>query len=140
MKNQLFRIIPDEAHISRVTNFKASVSYSDWKAINAQGLIGPDGQLIPLDISIQQTTEDGSYLGNTLPFSDPHLIPSIQQDFQAIGIDKSSSKITIATTGIILSSNTWIGSLCGLLIYYIEKLSIYSCIERFTFIPMAYIR
>ena len=38
-KTGLFRIIPDEAHISRVTNFKASVSYSDWKAINAQGLI-----------------------------------------------------------------------------------------------------
>ena len=52
--------------------------------INAQGLIGPDGKLIPLDISIQQTTEDGSYLGNTLPFLDSHLIPSIQQDFQAI--------------------------------------------------------
>ena len=38
-KTGLFRIIPDEAHISNVTNFKASVSYSDWKAINAQGLI-----------------------------------------------------------------------------------------------------
>jgi TolB protein len=38
-KTGLFRIIPDEAHISNVTNFKAPVSYADWKAINAQGLI-----------------------------------------------------------------------------------------------------
>jgi TolB protein len=38
-KTGLFRIIPDEAHISNVTNFKAPVAYADWKAINAQGLI-----------------------------------------------------------------------------------------------------
>ena len=38
-KTGLFRIIPDETHISNVTNFKAPVSYADWKVINAQGLI-----------------------------------------------------------------------------------------------------
>jgi TolB protein len=35
----LFREIPASAHISRVTNFDAPVSYEDWKAINAQALI-----------------------------------------------------------------------------------------------------
>ncbi|PRY91094.1 Tol-Pal system beta propeller repeat protein TolB [Donghicola tyrosinivorans] len=35
----LFREIPREAHISRVSNFGAPVQYADWKAINAQALI-----------------------------------------------------------------------------------------------------
>lgn len=35
----LFRAIPAEAHIGRVTNFNAPVQYADWKAINAQALI-----------------------------------------------------------------------------------------------------
>jgi TolB protein len=35
----LFRQIPDEAHISTVTNFDAPVQYADWQAINAQALI-----------------------------------------------------------------------------------------------------
>ena len=35
----LFREIPAEAHISRVSSFDAAVSYADWKAINAQALI-----------------------------------------------------------------------------------------------------
>jgi len=35
----LFREIPASAHIARVTNFDASVSYADWRAINAQALI-----------------------------------------------------------------------------------------------------
>ena len=38
-KTGLFRIIPDDAHISKITNFKALLPYSDWKAINVQGLI-----------------------------------------------------------------------------------------------------
>jgi len=47
----LFREIPESAHIARVTNFDAPVSYADWKAINAQGLVtgsvslGSDGRL-----------------------------------------------------------------------------------------------
>jgi TolB protein len=35
----LFREIPREAHIARVTSFDASTAYADWRAINAQALI-----------------------------------------------------------------------------------------------------
>lgn len=35
----LFREIPAEAFISRVTSFDAAVAYNDWQAINAQALI-----------------------------------------------------------------------------------------------------
>lgn len=35
----LFREIPAQAHISRVTNFDSPVQFADWKAINAQALI-----------------------------------------------------------------------------------------------------
>ncbi len=35
----LFREVPPEAFISRVTAFDAPVAYADWKAINAQALI-----------------------------------------------------------------------------------------------------
>lgn len=35
----LFRQIPAEAHIARVTSFSSPVQFSDWKAINAQALI-----------------------------------------------------------------------------------------------------
>ncbi|MGY6696076.1 MAG: Tol-Pal system beta propeller repeat protein TolB [Roseinatronobacter sp.] len=35
----LFREVPREAHIARVTSFDASVSYADWRAINVQALI-----------------------------------------------------------------------------------------------------
>ncbi|MBS0125485.1 Tol-Pal system beta propeller repeat protein TolB [Thetidibacter halocola] len=43
----LFREIPQDAHIARVSSFAAPVSFPDWKAINAQALItgsvGSDG-------------------------------------------------------------------------------------------------
>ncbi len=35
----LFREIPADAHISRVTSFDAPIAYADWQAINAQALI-----------------------------------------------------------------------------------------------------
>jgi len=35
----LFRQIPSDAHIARVTSFASPVQFSDWKAINAQALI-----------------------------------------------------------------------------------------------------
>jgi TolB protein len=35
----LFREIPRDAHISRITSFASPVEFSDWKAINAQALI-----------------------------------------------------------------------------------------------------
>lgn len=47
----LFREIPADAYISRITSFDSPVQYADWKAINAQGLIvgavamGADGRL-----------------------------------------------------------------------------------------------
>ena len=47
----LFREIPQSAHIARISNFDAPVSYADWKAINAQALVtgsvalGSDGRL-----------------------------------------------------------------------------------------------
>ena len=50
-----------------------------------------------------------------------------------VGIDKSSTKITVATAGVIISSNTWIGCICGLIIYYIEKIKVNNCIQRFVY-------
>jgi len=47
----LFRQIPAEAFISKISSFDAPVQYADWKAINAQALItgavsaGPDGRM-----------------------------------------------------------------------------------------------
>jgi len=35
----LFRQIPAEAHIARITSFSSPVEFSDWKAINAQALV-----------------------------------------------------------------------------------------------------
>ncbi len=35
----LFRVLPPEAHLARITSFDARVSYDDWRAINAQGLV-----------------------------------------------------------------------------------------------------
>lgn len=35
----LFREIPQDAHIARVSNFDSPVQWSDWKAINAEALI-----------------------------------------------------------------------------------------------------
>ncbi len=35
----LFREVPAQAHIARVSSFDASVSYSDWRAVNVQALI-----------------------------------------------------------------------------------------------------
>jgi TolB protein len=48
----LFREIPQDAHIARVSSFDSSVQWSDWKAINAEALITgsvlvePDGRLV----------------------------------------------------------------------------------------------
>jgi len=64
----LFRQIPDEAHISSVTNFDAPVQYADWQAINAQALITgaveqSGGQLIVrfrlFDVFSQQPLGEG---------------------------------------------------------------------------------
>ncbi|MCR8725140.1 Tol-Pal system beta propeller repeat protein TolB [Frigidibacter sp. ROC022] len=48
----LFREVPKDAYISRITSFDSPVQYADWKAINATGLItgavglGTDGRLV----------------------------------------------------------------------------------------------
>ncbi len=38
-RSGLFRVLPPEAHLARITSFDARVSYDDWRAINAQGLV-----------------------------------------------------------------------------------------------------
>ena len=38
-----------------------------------------------------------------------------------VGIEKCSTNITIATSGIILGTNTWIGFICGYIMIIIEK-------------------
>jgi len=35
----LFREIPQDAHISRITSFQSPVQFADWRAVNAQALI-----------------------------------------------------------------------------------------------------
>ena len=35
----LFREVPRQAHIGRITSFDAAVTYSDWRAVNVQALI-----------------------------------------------------------------------------------------------------
>ncbi|AJE45910.1 Tol-Pal system beta propeller repeat protein TolB [Celeribacter indicus] len=71
----LFREIPPSAHISQVTNFAAPVQYSDWKAINAQGLVtgavamGGDGNLVVkfrvFDIYAEAPLGEGLQLGGS---------------------------------------------------------------------------
>ena len=39
MGTGLFREIPPDAHIARITSFSSPVQFADWKAINAQALI-----------------------------------------------------------------------------------------------------
>ena len=70
-----FRQIPEDAFISRRTSFDAPVQYSDWKAINAQGLVTgavsatQDGRLTVkfrvFDIFSEATLGDGLQLGGT---------------------------------------------------------------------------
>ena len=45
----LFRNIPPEAHIARITNFDSPVQYSDWKAINAEALVTGSVVVLPDD-------------------------------------------------------------------------------------------
>ena len=43
----LFRNIPEQAHIAKITNFDSPVQYSDWKAINAEALITGSVEVLP---------------------------------------------------------------------------------------------
>ncbi|SCY86494.1 Tol-Pal system beta propeller repeat protein TolB [Paracoccus tibetensis] len=49
----LFREIPAEAHIARPASFTEAVSYEDWRAVNAQGLVSAEVTRNGEDISVR---------------------------------------------------------------------------------------
>lgn len=71
----LFRQIPADAFISRVTSFDAPIQYADWKAINTQALVtgavsaGTDGRMTVkfrvFDIFAQSPLGDGLQFGGS---------------------------------------------------------------------------
>ena len=68
----LFREIPADAHIGRVSDFSAPVRYADWKAVNAQALITGAVQVSGNRLTVQFRVHDvfsGAELGNGLQFS-----------------------------------------------------------------------
>ncbi|MBK5945429.1 Tol-Pal system beta propeller repeat protein TolB [Rhodobacter veldkampii DSM 11550] len=68
----LFREIPENAHISRVSSFEAPVSYADWKAINAQALITGAVAVSGGRVSVKFRLYDvfsGAELGDGLQFA-----------------------------------------------------------------------
>ena len=67
----LFREVPVDAHISRITDFNAPVRYADWKAVNAQALITGSAQVTGSQLTVQFRVYDvfsGAELGNGLQF------------------------------------------------------------------------
>ena len=68
----LFREIPADAHIGRVSDFSAPVRYADWKVVNAQALITGAVQVSGNRLTVQFRVHDvfsGAELGNGLQFS-----------------------------------------------------------------------
>ena len=71
----LFREIPREAHIARVTAFDAPVSYADWRAINTEALVtgavamGGDGRIV-VKFRLFDVVS-GQPLGDGLQFAGP---------------------------------------------------------------------
>src|SRR6056297_1605391 len=71
----LFREIPAEAHIARVSAFAQPVAFADWKAVNAQALVvgavsvGGDGRVSVkfrlYDVFAEAELGDGLQLGGT---------------------------------------------------------------------------
>ncbi len=65
----LFRIVPEDSHIGKITNFDSPIQFSDWKAINVDVLLtgsvtlGTDGNLVVKfrlhDIFAQSTLGQG---------------------------------------------------------------------------------
>lgn len=49
----LFREIPAEAHVARPASFTEAVSYEDWRAVNAQGLVSAEVTRSGEDISVR---------------------------------------------------------------------------------------
>ncbi|EAQ02832.1 translocation protein TolB precursor [Pseudooceanicola batsensis HTCC2597] len=68
----LFREIPQNAHIARVTSFSSPVQYADWKAINAQALItgavGVTGDRVNVKFRLYDVFS-GQEMGDGLQFS-----------------------------------------------------------------------
>lgn len=67
----LFREIPATAFISKITDFAAPVNYADWKAINAQALIGGGVSVKGSKLTVKFRIYDvfsGAELGNGLQF------------------------------------------------------------------------
>ncbi|MEI4233872.1 Tol-Pal system beta propeller repeat protein TolB [Roseovarius sp. D22-M7] len=68
----LFREIPRDAHVSRITSFQSPVQYADWRAINAQVLITGSVRLDGSDrLVVQFRIHDvfaGRELGDGLQF------------------------------------------------------------------------
>ncbi|MEY8839318.1 Tol-Pal system beta propeller repeat protein TolB, partial [Cribrihabitans sp. XS_ASV171] len=67
----LFREIPEDAHISRVSSFEAPVRFADWKAVNAQALVtggvSVSGQRLTVRFRVWDVFS-GVELGNGLQF------------------------------------------------------------------------
>lgn len=71
----LFREIPADAHIGKITSFDSPVQYADWKAINSDALItgavsaGADGKLVVkfrlFDVFSGKQLGDGLQFGGT---------------------------------------------------------------------------
>ncbi len=68
----LFREIPSEAYISRVSSFDAPVQFADWKAINAQALVTGAVNVSGKRLTVRFRVWDvfsGQELGNGLQFA-----------------------------------------------------------------------
>ncbi len=68
----LFREIPAEAFISRVSSFDAPVQFADWKAINAQALVTGAVNVSGKNLTVRFRVWDvfsGQELGNGLQFA-----------------------------------------------------------------------
>ena len=72
MGTGLFREIPADAHIGRITSFSSPVQYADWKAINAQALItgavSVNGQQVNVKFRLYDVFS-GTEMGDGLQFS-----------------------------------------------------------------------
>lgn len=68
----LFREVPASAYISTISDFNAPLQYADWKAVNAQALIGGAVSVQGNAVNVKFRLYDvfsGAELGNGLQFS-----------------------------------------------------------------------
>lgn len=52
--------------------------------VNAQAIIGADGKITPMDVSMQHTSPNGIYLGNMLPLTNQESVGIIYDELQKI--------------------------------------------------------